>query len=307
MHPKGLHCYHCVLKFSISMLGAPIHARRKSLPPRDELPRDELPRDELPRSHVLKCGSTSYLPSRKPDDSPVRRLLLLGTTSSECASEWMKDSMYRLFSSNAQRPCRLVRSCVFYGIADYPLSSVAVDTACVVFQIQHSAGTRAAFRWQFGLPETRMATSCRLLFEQYLGALTNDQSRECDDHANWTTWEMSSAACLTPCSPVLLSQQPLPLTRSRIDGASGCLSLVSRPSTNNGSMMPTATSIGPWSTPEWPAEGKRYLPGSTMRYPFHFLRDVLPRILDLPSVDDGPLLLLTFCHALFCSGCCRCR
>jgi len=99
MHPGKLHCYRCVLKFSISMLGAPIHARRKSLPPRDE----------LPRSHVLKCGSTSSLPSRKPDDSPVRRLLLLSTASSECASEWMKDSMHRLFSSNAQRPCRLVR------------------------------------------------------------------------------------------------------------------------------------------------------------------------------------------------------
>jgi hypothetical protein len=74
---KGVPLLSLCLEVSMSMLGAPIHARRKPLPPRDE----------LLRSHDLKCGSASSLASRKPDDSPVYRLLLPGTASIECASE----------------------------------------------------------------------------------------------------------------------------------------------------------------------------------------------------------------------------
>jgi len=53
-------------------------------------------------------------------------------------------------------------SCVFYGVADYPLSSVAVDTACVAFQIQHSAAPGLLFvgNLAFQKQEWRLHADC---------------------------------------------------------------------------------------------------------------------------------------------------
>lgn len=41
MHPKAFRCYRCVLKLSRSIPGAPVHARRVRLTPRDELTRSQ--------------------------------------------------------------------------------------------------------------------------------------------------------------------------------------------------------------------------------------------------------------------------
>jgi hypothetical protein len=65
-----------------------------------------------------------------------------------------------LESAKIQRPCELNHlESIFCSLADYFISSIAVATAFVAYQIQNLTRPWANCRWQVDFPE-RVATRC---------------------------------------------------------------------------------------------------------------------------------------------------